>query len=230
MNEWINKQFNWYKKPTGTQRYTTLTCVRADAPAKISKIWKLVRSCTSSISLVCVTFTIATRYKECSVQLVTLETTIEHWPGERRPMPRRRPVGIQSSGPDYKMCTVCTCTGASTTLEATPQGKRENCRKRSSVFTVKIVAAPPKRCTLYPDRLIRLWSGPRIWMTSKIWWRLPIEKYLCNSLKFSWRSNQLVQKYEPKCGEMSYLTMLKNPLRIHTSGFRCRILPMTFKS
>ena len=109
----MNEQFNWYKKPTGTQRYTTLTCVRADAPAKISKIWKLVRSCTSSISLVCVTFTIAIRYKECSVQLVTLETTIEHWPGERRPMPRRRPVGIQSSGPDYKMCTVCTCTGAS---------------------------------------------------------------------------------------------------------------------
>ena len=25
----MNKQFNWYKKSTGTQRYTTLTCVQA---------------------------------------------------------------------------------------------------------------------------------------------------------------------------------------------------------
>jgi len=25
----LNKQFNWYKKTTGTQRYTTLTCVQA---------------------------------------------------------------------------------------------------------------------------------------------------------------------------------------------------------
>ena len=24
----MNEQFNWYKKPTGTQRYTTLTCVQ----------------------------------------------------------------------------------------------------------------------------------------------------------------------------------------------------------
>ena len=27
---YMNEQFNWYKKPTGTQRYTTLTCVQAD--------------------------------------------------------------------------------------------------------------------------------------------------------------------------------------------------------
>jgi len=25
----MNGQFNWYKKPTGTQRYTTHTCVQA---------------------------------------------------------------------------------------------------------------------------------------------------------------------------------------------------------
>jgi len=25
----MNEQFNWYKKPTGTQRLTTLTCVQA---------------------------------------------------------------------------------------------------------------------------------------------------------------------------------------------------------
>ena len=25
----MNEQFNWYKKPSGTQMYTTLTCVRA---------------------------------------------------------------------------------------------------------------------------------------------------------------------------------------------------------
>jgi len=26
----MDEQFNWYKKPTGTQRYTTLPCVQAD--------------------------------------------------------------------------------------------------------------------------------------------------------------------------------------------------------
>jgi len=25
----MNEQFNWYKKPTGTQKYTTLICVQA---------------------------------------------------------------------------------------------------------------------------------------------------------------------------------------------------------
>jgi len=29
--------------------------------------------------------------------------------------------------PDYPVCTVCTCTGGPTTLEAPPQGKRQKC-------------------------------------------------------------------------------------------------------
>jgi len=36
-------------------------------------------------------------------------------------------LNIRKSGPDYPMCTVCTRTGGPTTVEAPPQGKRENC-------------------------------------------------------------------------------------------------------
>jgi len=41
----MNEQFNWYKKPTGTQRYTTLTCVQAGK--KISEILDYITYATN---------------------------------------------------------------------------------------------------------------------------------------------------------------------------------------
>jgi len=67
---------------------------------------------------------------------------------------------ITLPGPDYPMCTACTCTRGSTTLEAPPPGSRENCHakvfvidvwlkpieitttKTASVFTVKTLWRP----------------------------------------------------------------------------------------
>jgi len=41
----MNEQFNWYEKPTGTQRYTTLTRVQKSEGARENESGKKMINC-----------------------------------------------------------------------------------------------------------------------------------------------------------------------------------------